>query len=139
MQFVQIEPRVVAEDLRQVKKLHYFLDWHLFAIAFRRPPEQAEIIHHSFRRVAFVNVGHQRSALIALAHLGAVDVENQRNMRVFGRFNAECLNSAICLAVLLKWSSPRITWVMPISKSSITFTKWNTGWPSERTMTKSGS
>ena len=32
-------------------------------------------------------------------------------------------NRAMCLGVLLRWSSPRMTWVMPISKSSTTLTK----------------
>ena len=44
---------------------------------------------------------------------------------------------ATCLNVFSTWSSPRITWVMPMVMSSTTLPRWNTGEPSERTITKS--
>ena len=43
----------------------------------------------------------------------------------------------MCLGVFERWSSPRITWLTCIARSSTTFVKWNSGLPSARTITKS--
>ena len=64
-------------------------DRNFLAIVLGRPAEQAEIIHHRFRRVTFVHVGRERGALVALAHLGAVDVQDERDVRILRRLDAE--------------------------------------------------
>ncbi len=46
-------------------------------------------------------------------------------------------NSRMCLGVLDRWSSPRMTWVICIAASSTQTVKWYSGVPSARTMTKS--
>ncbi len=41
--------------------------------------------------------------------------------------------------MLLTWSSPRMTWVMPVSASSTVFASTNSGAPVERATTKSST
>ena len=57
----------------------------------------------------------------------------------FGGSTPKALKSSRCFEVLERWSSPRITWVIFISMSSTTLTKWKTGSPLERKITKSRS
>ncbi len=58
----------------------------------RRPAEQAEIIAHRGGQVALRLVVGNGCADVALAHLGAVRVEDERNVRVVGRPRAEGLD-----------------------------------------------
>ena len=91
VQLLEIELRVVPENLRQVEQLDDFAHRHLLAIVLRRPAEQAEIIQHRLRRVTVLGVMGERSAGVALAHLASVLVQDQRNVRVMRRLHAECV------------------------------------------------
>ena len=57
----------------------------------------------------------------------------------FGIGAPSARKSATCLGVLARWSSPRITCVIRMSASSTQTQKWYSGWPSDRTRTKSSS
>lgn len=49
------------------------------------------------------------------------------------------MKSSMCLLVLVRWSCPRMTFVISMQMSSTTFTKWKTGVPFERKIGKSFS
>ena len=90
VKFVEIEPRVVPENLRQIEHLHDVLHRHDFAILPGRPAEQTQIIHDRFRREPLGHITRQRRALVALAHLRAVGVQDERDVGILRRFDAEC-------------------------------------------------
>ena len=60
-----------------------------FAIVLGRPAEQAEIIDDGFGQKSFVEIAGERRAGVALAHLGAVAVQDERDVRVMRRLDAE--------------------------------------------------
>mgnify|MGYP003574932526 CR=1 FL=1 len=89
VEFVDVEARVVPENLRQVEHLDDFRQRHNFAIFLRRPAKEVKIIDHRFGGVTPFHVGGQGGALVALAHFAALRVENERNMGVSRRLDAE--------------------------------------------------
>jgi hypothetical protein len=89
---VRVEARVGAVDLRQVELRDHFLDGNDLAIVLGRPAEQAEIITHRGGQITLVDVILDRSAGVALAHLGAVRIEDERDVSVVRRLRAERLD-----------------------------------------------
>ena len=78
-------------DVGQVEALDDFLDVEDLAVVLGRPAQQAEIVDDGLGGEAFGDVAAHRRALVALAHLGAVAVEDQRDVGEPGRLRAECL------------------------------------------------
>ena len=89
MKLVEIEPRVVPQNLGEIEYLDDLLQRHHLAIVLGRPAEQTEVIHNRFGREAFLHVTRQRRALVAFAHLCAVLIQDERNVRIARRFDAE--------------------------------------------------
>ena len=89
--FVEIERGVAAVDFLQLEKFDDFFNVDLFAVVFRRPAEQAKIIAQRFGRVALLDINGNARAFIALAHLGAVLIQNERDMCEARRNSAKCL------------------------------------------------
>jgi len=55
---------------------------------------------------SLLHVSAERSSLVALAHLGAVNIQDERMCAYLGGSTPKARNSAMCFAVLLRWSSP---------------------------------
>src|SRR5438874_13053200 len=89
MQFIGIKRRMTAPNMIEIENSDDVFDVDLLPIIFRRPAEEAKIIANSRRQIAPLNVVLHTRALIALTHLRAVLVENQRNVRVVRRSRAE--------------------------------------------------
>ena len=87
--FVEIEGSVAPIDFLQLEKFYHFFDVDLFAIVLRGPTEQAKIIPHRFGRITLLDVSGDARAFIALAHLRAVPVQDQRNVGKVRRRGAE--------------------------------------------------
>ena len=79
----------MSKNLRQIEQLDDFRQGNFLAIPFGRPSEQREIIHDRFRHVAFFAVSGKRGPFVAFAHFGAVNIQDQGNVGVFGRLDAE--------------------------------------------------
>ena len=88
---VEVERGVPAVDFLQLEQLYNFFDVDLFPVVFRRPAEQAKIIAQRFGRVALLDINGNARAFIALAHLGAVLIQNERDMCEARRNSAKCL------------------------------------------------
>ena len=84
-----VELRVVPENLRQVEALNHLGQRQLFAVVLRRPAEQTKIIHHCCREETVVQVSRERCAHVALAHLRAVLVQDERDVCVLRRLDSE--------------------------------------------------
>lgn len=84
-----VESGVAAQDAGQIEALNDLLEGDDLAVIFRGPAEEAEVIHHGFRQEETVHVGVHGSADIALAHLGAIRVQDERDVRVFRSFCTE--------------------------------------------------
>ncbi len=76
-------------DFLQLKQPDDFLDLDFFPVVLRRPAEQAEIIAHRFGQETFLNVGVEARPSVALAHLRAVLIQNERDVRETRRLRAE--------------------------------------------------
>ena len=81
--------RALAIDLLQAEKPDDFFDRDFLAVIFRRPAEQAEVIAHRFRQKTFREISAHARADVALAHLRAVLVQDQRDVREARRLRAE--------------------------------------------------
>src|SRR5438034_3733537 len=76
-------------NLAKLKQPYHFFDLDLFPIVLRRPAKQTEIIAHSFGHVPAFDVSVETRALIALAHLRSVPVQNERDVGETGRRGAQ--------------------------------------------------
>src|ERR1035437_5914728 len=88
-EFLKIELGVVPENLREVEAFDDFGERNFFEIILGRPAEQAEVIVHGFGQKTFVEIRRERGAAVALAHLAAVGVQDERDVRILGRLDAE--------------------------------------------------
>ena len=107
----------------------------------RPPPQQGEVVQHRLREVAALAELLHRHRAVALRQLGPVGRQDQRQVGVdgVGLGRAEGMRRrARTRCVVSMRSSPRMTWVMPISRSSTALARKKRGEPSERTITKSG-
>ena len=85
-----------------------------------RPAEQRQVVHDRLRQVAeLAEVAHRRGA-VALAELAAVGPSTMEWWAKRGTGAPSAANSSSWRAVLVRWSSPRMTCVMPMSRSSTT-------------------
>src|SRR5438105_8243553 len=84
-------------DFRQIEKLNDFREVEFLPIVFRRPAEQAKKIAHRLRQITILDVSDQARALIALTHLRAVEIEDERNM---GEARRGCTERTVKLNVL---------------------------------------
>ena len=89
LQFLQIKPSIGPIDLRQIKALDDFAQRHHLRIVLGRPAEQAQIIGHRTGHIAGLLPALQRGAFVALAHLAAVGIKDQRDMRELRRLHVE--------------------------------------------------
>ncbi len=81
----------MPENLRQVEAFDGLGQRQLLAVFLGRPAEEAEEIHHGFGQKPVVEIAGERRAFVALAHLGAVGVQDERDVRVMRRLDAERL------------------------------------------------
>ena len=88
--FLEVEPGVVPENLRQVESLDDFGEGKFLGVFLGRPAQEAEVIVHGFGQKTFLEIGSKRRATVALAHLAAVGVQDERDVSVVRRFDAEC-------------------------------------------------
>jgi len=97
-----------------------------FAIVFRRPAEQAEKIDEGAREKPGVAVGGDADdrAVLALGELCAVGRNQQRKMRELRRGTPRASKISRCLKVLVRWSWPRMMWLMRRSASSTQEARW---------------
>ena len=79
--FLHVELRIVVIEMLPVEERLHVRDGHDLAVILGRPAEQAEIIPHRLRNELPLHVKADRRALVALAHLGAVRVQNEREVR----------------------------------------------------------
>ena len=89
--FVEVEAGAAAVDIFQLEDVDDFFDGEDFAVVLRRPTEEAEVVAHGFRGVALFDVALHAGAGVALAHLGAVRIEDEREVGELGRLDAEGL------------------------------------------------
>ncbi len=80
--FFEVEVSVLAVDFFEVKEAHSFLEGEDFAVVFGGPPEEGEVIANGVREVAFLEVGGDAGARVALAHLRAVLVQDEGDVGV---------------------------------------------------------
>ena len=90
-EFLEIEPGVVPENLRQVEAFDDIGEGKFFGVVLGRPAEEAEVIDNGFGQKSVVEVAGEGRALVALAHLRAVAVQDERDVRVMRRRHAERL------------------------------------------------
>jgi len=88
-QLVEVEGGVAAIDVAEFEEGHDLLGRDDFAVLLRRPTEQAEVVAHGLGDISCLGVGAKRRALVALAHLGAVTVQDQGHMGEVRRLRAE--------------------------------------------------
>jgi hypothetical protein len=77
--------------LRQIKAFDGFSQRYFFAVLLGRPAEEADVIHDGFGQKTTCRIAGERSALVPLAHLGTVFVQDERNVRVMRRRHAKRL------------------------------------------------
>ena len=89
LQLLGVEARGAAVHAVEVEAGHELRNAEEFLPVGGRPPEQRKVVHHGLGREAVVEVVGHHGAAVALAHLGAVLVEDERDVGVAGRFDAE--------------------------------------------------
>ncbi len=72
----------LPQDLRQIEQGDDFFNRHFLAIPFWRPAKEAKVIAHRLRQETLLPISRQRGAFIALAHLAAIDVQDERNVGI---------------------------------------------------------
>ncbi len=137
--FGEIDHRVAAIDAFERKRLDQFLARHLLAIVLGRPAQQAEKIDEGLRQEAGVAIGGHADhrAVAALGKLGAIGRHQQRQVRELGGVAPAASKIKTCLKVLVRWSCPRMMWLMRRSASSAQEARWYVGMPSLRSSAKS--
>ena len=99
----------------------------LLAVVLGRPAEQAQEIDEGLGQEAGVAVGGDADdgTVLALGELGAVGRHEQRQVRERGRRRRPAASKiSTCLKVLVRWSWPRMMWVMRRSASSAQEARW---------------
>ena len=76
-------------DFLQLEQPDDFVDLDFFAVILRRPAEQAKIIAHRFGKKTFLDVGVEARPDVALAHLRAVLIQDERDVREARRLRAQ--------------------------------------------------
>src|SRR5438105_12891724 len=97
MQFIVIERGMAAPNMIEIENAHDLFDVHLLPIVFGRPAEETKVIANGRGQITSLDVVLHARALIALAHLRSVLVEDQWNVRVMRR---SCAKRAKNLNVL---------------------------------------
>ena len=92
MQFVRIERGRTAPDTFELEDPDYLFDIHFLAVVFWRPAEQTQIIAHRRREIPAPDVILHARAFVALAHLRAVAVQDERDVGVLRRRCAQRAN-----------------------------------------------
>src|SRR6266480_2453284 len=89
MQFRGIERSGTAPDVLKIEEPDDLVDVDLLSIVFRRPAEKTKIIAHSRREVTASDVILDACAFVALTHLCAVAVQDERNVRIMRRLDSQ--------------------------------------------------
>ena len=76
-------------NFRQVEQRDDLLQVEFFPVILGRPPEQTEIIAHRLGQIAVLYISIEARALVALAHLRAVLVQDERDVREARRHGAK--------------------------------------------------
>ena len=126
----RLEPREIELQLEALRELPE----QRRAVRERRAGELGEVVEQRLGRVALAAQLRDRRRALALRQLRARRPTQQRGVcepRLAQ--TAARRNSSSCLAVFVRWSSPRMTWVISISASSTAVASWYVAVPSERT------
>ena len=85
------------------------------------PAQAHEVVAQSDGQIAERPIGIDAQRAMALGKFGAVGAVDQRDVGHVRHVPAAAPGrSAVWRAALVRWSSPRMTWVMPMSWSSTT-------------------
>ena len=131
--FLMSNRAVLRRHLRHVERLDHLGEGEHIAVGRsgtdrERPAEKGQIVEQAFRDEAAVAVEEQVRLRVALGELAVALAGHQRQMRRTPGAplpiptRASASYSAICRGVDGSRSSPRRTWVIPISASSTGFT-----------------
>src|SRR6266480_7867024 len=89
MQFRGIERSGTAPDVLKIEEPNDLVDVDFLSIIFRRPAEKTKIITHSRREVTASDVILDACAFVALTHLCAIVVQNERDVGVMRRLDTQ--------------------------------------------------
>ena len=87
--FVEVEAGAAPVDVFQFEEFDDLLDGEDFAVVLRRPSEETKVIAHRLGRVALRDVILHTGALVALAHLGTIGIEDERDVGEPRRLDSE--------------------------------------------------
>ena len=99
------------------------------------PARQAELLQvgtHGLGRDALLAQLGDRARAVALRELRPVGAEDEPVVDVLGGSPPSARDSAACRSAFARWSLPRMTCVMPRSRSSTTLASWYVARPSAR-------
>src|SRR5205814_2591678 len=87
--FFQIEGRVFPKHFRQIENANDLGQVELLPVVLRRPAEQAEKITDSFRQITVLYISDEARALVALAHLRAIQLQDKWDVSETRRRDAQ--------------------------------------------------